>query len=187
MDAKQEFTLYWMKLGRKVLLGPDTITQLEECDRLIKEVEDWAAAGKAGLPPGIGDPIVRSPANHESALDGLKCKRCGIEKIYWEHFPDCSRFKPSWDVVRTAFNDEPPPSRVTMTPEEQKQLIEHVEKVKHWMEEHNASPEVRELILRDLWDPEVHPDVAFLKNIRGDRPIIKPKPWRIRNKNPDIP
>jgi hypothetical protein len=40
MDAKQEFTLYWIKLGRKVLLGPDTKTQLEECDRLIKEVED---------------------------------------------------------------------------------------------------------------------------------------------------
>jgi hypothetical protein len=57
--------------------------------------------------------------NHES-LDGLKCRRCGIEKIYWQHFPDCSRFKPSWDVMRTVFRShEPPPSRDSaMTPEE---------------------------------------------------------------------
>jgi hypothetical protein len=88
MDAKQESALYWMRVGRKVLQGPI----LEECDRDIKEVEDWAASGKAGLPPGIGDPIVRTPVNHES-LDGLKCKMCGIEKIYWQHFPDCSRFE----------------------------------------------------------------------------------------------
>jgi hypothetical protein len=101
-DAKQEFTLYWMKLGRKVWLGPGNEKYLEECDRLIKEVEEWAVSGKAGLPPGIGNAILPTPMNHES-LDGLKCKRCGIEKIYWEHFPDCSRFKPSWDVVRTAF------------------------------------------------------------------------------------
>ena len=71
--------------------GPGNEKYLEECDSLIKEVEEWVAAGKAGLPLGVGEPIVHIPINHESA-DGLKCKRCGIEKIYWEHFPDCSRF-----------------------------------------------------------------------------------------------
>jgi hypothetical protein len=32
MDAKQEFPLKMMKLGRKVLLGPDTKADLEDCD-----------------------------------------------------------------------------------------------------------------------------------------------------------
>jgi hypothetical protein len=76
--------------------------------------------------------------------------------------------------------------RFPMTPEEQKQLIEYVKKVKNWLEEHNASPAVRELIFRDMWDPEIHPGVlAFLKGLKT--PISKPKLWRIRDKNPDIP
>jgi hypothetical protein len=84
--------LYWMKLGRRVWLGLGNEKYLGECDRDIKRVEEWAASGKAGLPPGIGKPIADTPTNHESAADDQKCKRCGIEKIYWEHFPDCSRF-----------------------------------------------------------------------------------------------
>jgi hypothetical protein len=71
-----------MKLGRKVLLGPDNAAILEQCDRDIKEAEDWAVSGKAGLPTGIGRPIAHTPTNHESAADDQKCKRCGIEKIY---------------------------------------------------------------------------------------------------------
>jgi hypothetical protein len=107
MDAKQEFTLYWMKIGRRVWLGPGKEKYLEECDRDIKEVEDWIARGNPGVPPRFcGTLSLPKPVDHES-LDGLKCQRCGIEKIYWQHFPDCSRFKPSWDVVRTAFK---PPS-----------------------------------------------------------------------------
>jgi hypothetical protein len=102
MDAKQEFALKMMKLGRKVLLGPDTKADLEDCDRDIKEVEDWVASGQSGLPPKFYGKITPIPTNHES-IDNVKCKQRGIEKIYREHFPDCSRFKPSWDVVRTAF------------------------------------------------------------------------------------
>jgi hypothetical protein len=103
MDAKQEFTLYWMKAGRQVLLGPDTKAQLEECDRDIKEVEDWIASGNPGVPPRFCATLSPpKPVNHDS-LDGLKCERCGIEKIYWEHFPDCSRFKPLSNDVRMAF------------------------------------------------------------------------------------
>jgi hypothetical protein len=79
-----------------------------------------------------------------------------------------------------------PGMRFPMTPAEQKQLIEYVKKVKNWLEEHNASPAVRELILRDMWDPEIHPEVlTFLKGLKT--PISKPKLWRIRDKNPDIP
>jgi len=88
MDAQQERVLHWMKIGRRALQG----TALEECDGLIKEVEDWVAAGKAGLPPSVGPGTTpHEPLSHE--LEGLKCKRCGIEEIYWKHFPDCSRFK----------------------------------------------------------------------------------------------
>jgi hypothetical protein len=75
--------------------------------------------------------------------------------------------------------------RFPMTPEEQKQLIEYVKKVKNCLEEHNASPAVRELILRDMWDPEIHLELTFLKGLKT--PISKPKLWRIRDKNPDIP
>ncbi len=87
MDAKQEFTLYWMKLGRRCLEG----SFLEECEKEIKEVEDWAASGNPGLPARFYEKIVPVPMKHESK-DGKRCGRCGIEKIYWEHFPDCGRF-----------------------------------------------------------------------------------------------
>lgn len=76
--------------------------------------------------------------NHKFG-DGQKCRRCGIEEIYWQHFPDCSRFRPSWDSVRAAFKDEQPPSRGTMTPE--KNIIdERIERVKEWMERPGTSP-----------------------------------------------
>jgi hypothetical protein len=39
--------------------------------------------------------------------------------------------------------------------------------------------------LRDMWDPEIHPELTFLKGLKT--PISKPKHWRIRDKNPDIP
>jgi hypothetical protein len=101
VEAK-EHALFWMKLARTVWLGPGNEKYLAEIDEDIKRVEEWAASGKAGLPPGIGGPIRHVPVNHES-LDGLKCKRCGIEAIYWKHFPDCSMFKPTSDVARAAF------------------------------------------------------------------------------------
>jgi hypothetical protein len=50
MDAKQEFALKMLRLERRVWLRPDTKPDLEDCDRRIKEIEDWAAAGNAGLP-----------------------------------------------------------------------------------------------------------------------------------------
>jgi hypothetical protein len=83
--------------------------------------------------------------NHDS-IDGLKCKRCGIEKIYWEHFPNCSRFKPSWDVVRTAFKEQPPSEDSTMTPDELKQFDEWIKRVQDGLEERNAPPALRERV-----------------------------------------
>jgi hypothetical protein len=37
-----------------------------------------------------------------------------------------------------------------------------------------------------MWDPEIHPEVlTFLKGLKT--PISKPKLWRVRDKNPDMP
>jgi hypothetical protein len=171
MDAKQESALYWMKVGRKVLEGP----VLEECDRDIKKVEEWAAAGTAGLPPGIGEAIRHQPINHES-LDGLKCLRCGIEKIYWEHFPDCSRFKPSWDPVRAAFKDEQPSSRGTMTPKEQNIFDEWIERVKEWMGRPDASPSFIESCKEHIKVLEWQRDSSHTMTSTSKKPKINPRP-----------
>ena len=94
MDAMQEFILRNMKFGRKVLAASNTfaVADLEEYDKELKEVEEWFMSGKSGLPPRSSGTIVPLvPMNHQPD-DGLKCGRCGIEEIYWKHFPDCRRF-----------------------------------------------------------------------------------------------
>lgn len=88
MDREQEITLFWMKANRRILEGET----LQDCERDIKEIEEWAASGNAGLPERFNVPLrYPNPVNHKLG-DGHRCERCGIEKIYWEHFPDCSRF-----------------------------------------------------------------------------------------------
>jgi hypothetical protein len=81
-------------------MGPEYEENLRDCEKKLQEAKDWVASGKEGSPPFEPDcyanlgPMLPTPMNHEPRADGLECKRCGIEKIYWEHFPDCSMFKP---------------------------------------------------------------------------------------------
>lgn len=46
MDREQEITLFWMKANRRILEGET----LKDCEKDIKEIEEWMAAGKSGLP-----------------------------------------------------------------------------------------------------------------------------------------
>ena len=68
MDAEQEFALKMLRLERKVWLGPGNEECLADCDRRIKEIEDWAASGNAGLSSGFHGNAI---AHGERLQDGI--------------------------------------------------------------------------------------------------------------------
>jgi hypothetical protein len=179
-----EFWIMMLELEKKVWGAPENQASLEDCERRIQVLKDWVRAGnEKGLPPAFHPsafanmgPVLPRPMNHEST-DGLKCKMCGIEKIYWEHFPACSRFKPSRDVVRTAFKSG----------EMREGFLVFIEKELKRLEGLNIPPDQKKALKEHLESLKTDNPTPF--------PFPKPKPGRFGNTSkrpkinprPDIP